>query len=590
MKTIPRPEHPRPQMVRSDWQSLNGEWEFAFDFSNSGKARAMYEDGCFDKSIVVPFCPESKLSGIQHTDFIPAVWYRKKISITKKQLEGRTLLHFGAVDYLAEVWVNKKAAGGHKGGYTSFTLDITAFLHEGENTIVVSAQDNLRSGLQPFGKQSPEYYSFACSYTRTTGIWQTVWLEFVPKTYIENYRIIPDPDNSCARIEVFISGDYDKTKLTASAKFNGREMGSATAITAGQTAALTLFVNEVHLWDVGQPNLYDLTLSLESGDSVRCYFGLRTVEWHDKAIYLNGKIVFQRLILDQSFFPDGIYTAPTDDDIKRDIQLAIDLGFNGARMHEKVFEERYLYWADKLGYMVWGEMANWGLDITDATGLKGFLPEWVESMRRDFNHPALIGWCPFNETWDNGETGARQDNSVLEITYKMTKALDPTRPVIDTSGNFHVVTDIYDIHWYEQEPEIFRKGFAEAFARGEVYDEHKNRQCYGGQPYFVSEYGGTWWNAEAAKTDTEATDRKEAWGYGNRPDSEEEVCRRYVGLTGVLMDFPEICGFCYTQLTDVEQEQNGLYDYNRNKKFSDETYKRIREVNTAIAAIEKKNK
>ncbi len=579
MKNIPRPEHPRPTMQRETWQNLNGEWDFAFDFSNSGKEREMYNDGNFDKKIIVPFCPESDLSGIGYKDFIPAVWYKNTFEITESQLAGRVIIHFGAVDYFSEIYINGKSVGTHKGGFSSFEFDITDSVIVGSNTVVVSAIDDLRSCKQPAGKQSDKLKSYGCSYTRTTGIWQTVWLEFVPKTYIKSYKIIPNPDNNQAILEVSIAGDYTKEKLSARASFNGKEVGNISAITTGGKAFMTLCLSEVHLWDVGKPNLYDLELSLESGDVVNSYFGLRTIEWHNKAMYLNGKIVYQRLILDQGFFPDGIYTAPTDEALKRDIELAVDLGFNGARMHEKVFEERYMYHADKLGYLTWGEMANWKLDITSAEGVKNFLPEWLDVVERDFNHPSIVGWCPFNETWDN-ENGTKQDDTVLSIVYHATKAIDPTRPVIDTSGNYHVVTDIYDVHWYEQEPEIFRKRFEEEFSKGGVLDNYSNRQTYGGQPYFVSEYGGTWWSPGATGDN---------WGYGKNPTTEEEVIRRYTGLTSVLMEFSEICAFCYTQLTDVEQEQNGLYDYHRNRKFSDESYDRIRETNKAIAAIELKN-
>ncbi|MCI8623534.1 MAG: beta-galactosidase [Provencibacterium sp.] len=578
---LPRPEHPRPQMERGDWENLNGSWEFAFDFSASGKERRMFCEGTFDRTITVPFCPESALSGIGYKDFMPAVWYRRQIVLSEQQLSGRVLLHFGAVDYEAEVWVNGESVGVHRGGFSSFTFDITRAARAGENTIVVCALDDVRSGRQPSGKQSARYHHYECFYTRTTGIWQTVWLEFVPKTYIRSYRLIPDPANGQAHFEVCLGGEPHCDELTLTASFEGRPAGSVTVKTCGRSAAVSLPLSETHLWEPGAPALYDLTLSLASGDRVRSYFGLRTIEWRDKAMYLNGKIVFQRLILDQGFFPDGIYTASSDEALRRDIELSMALGFNGARMHEKIFEERYLYWADKLGYLVWGEMANWGLDITTAAGLENFLPEWVEAMERDFNHAALIGWCPFNETWDWRQTGARQDDSVLSAVYQVTKALDPTRPVIDTSGNFHVVTDIYDIHWYEQEPERFRAAFAEAFQKGSVVDNHSDRQRYDGQPYFVSEYGGTWWNPKDAS--------RENWGYGMRPDSEEEVLRRYVGLTSALMERPEICAFCYTQLTDVEQEQNGLYTYTREKKFSDETYRKIRETNLAVAAIERRN-
>ncbi|MGL6174546.1 MAG: glycoside hydrolase family 2 protein [Cellulosilyticaceae bacterium] len=581
IQTMPRMEHPNPQKYRDNWINLNGEWEFEFDFGDSGKDRKWFETSNFTQKIIVPFCPESKLSGIGYTDFINAVWYKKEVEITKKQLEGITLLHFGAVDYHTEVWINGTWCGEHNGGYVSFELDITKALIEGENTIVVYAKDDLRSGKQPRGKQSGNYFSQGCDYTRTTGIWQTVWLEFVAKEYIKDFKVTTNRKEGKAYFKVNTLGDSEEMCLKILISYGGKQVGGATSKVVGSYTEVEVKVDEVHLWDVGQGYLYDVTLQLVRTESVvdevSSYFGIREIEWKNKAMYLNGKPVYQRLVLDQGFYPEGIYTAPTDEALKNDIEISMALGFNGARLHEKVFEKRYIYWADRLGYLVWGEQANWGLDITSAEGIKHFLPEWLEAINRDFNHPAIVGWCPFNETWD-ASNGARQDDEVLRTIYLVTKALDPTRPVIDTSGNFHVITDIFDIHDYEQDPTLFAKKFETMKNDGETYNTFPHRQQYEGQPYFVSEYGGTWWNPEAKG--------EESWGYGNRPHTEEEVVARYVGLTEVLLDNPNICAFCYTQIYDVEQEQNGLYTYSRAPKFSKETYEKIKQVNTKKAAIE----
>jgi beta-galactosidase/beta-glucuronidase len=537
----------------------------------------MHKDGVFDKKITVPFCPESPLSGIGFTDFIPAVWYRRVIEITKEQLEGRVLLHFGACDYETAVYVNGDEAGRHIGGYGSFTFDISRFLREGVNTLTVNARDDARDGRQPSGKQSERYGSYGCMYTRTTGIWQTVWLEFVPKVYIKKYRAVTNAADGSVGLSVWLSEAVSGARAEAAASFNGRAAGSASAAVSGDYVSFTLMLNEKHLWDTETPNLYGLTLTLDAGgvtDTAAGYFGLRTVTLADNAILLNGRKLFQRLVLDQGFYPDGIYTAPTDDALVNDIKISMDLGFNGARLHEKAFEERFLYHADRLGYLVWGEYANWGYDHSTTANISHFLPEWVSLMERDFNHPALVGWCPFNETWDSN--GKRQDNDLLAVVYGVTKALDPTRPVIDTSGNYHVVTDIYDVHDYMQDVTEFTKRYGH-LNKGEGYERMPDRQTYGGQPFFVSEYGGARWAAGSGN---------EGWGYGDAPKTEDEFAARYEGLTGALLNSKGVCAFCYTQLYDVEQEKNGLYTYSREKKFPQEIYERITAVNKAKAAAE----
>lgn len=578
LQSIPRPEYPRPQWERPEWINLNGSWQFEIDHGKSGKERGYSaSEHRLAGTITVPFCPESALSGIEYKDFMAAVWYKREFEIPEDWKNGRVLLHFGAVDYETEVWVNGHSVGAHRGGYSSFSFDITDHLVEGSNIVTVLAEDDVRSGRQPRGKQSERFFSHGCDYTRTTGIWQTVWLEHVPAAYLSNMKLVADPDNASVHLELEIKGQGAGAAVTVAASYEGKAVGEASAIVTGNYAQLTLPLSEVHLWEVGHGRLYNLELSLrqEGGivDQVRAYFGLRTVTIDGMAVRINGKSVFQRLVLDQGFYPDGIYTAPSDEALRRDIELSLEMGFNGARLHEKMFEPRFLYWADRMGYLVWGEHANWGLDITTPAGLSSFLPEWLEGMRRDFNHPALIGWCPFNETWDRN--GTKQDNDVLRTVYEVTKQLDPTRPVIDTSGNFHVVTDIFDIHDYDQNPETFKARYEPMKTGGEVFVTFPDRQKYAGQPYFISEYGGIWWNPDQKD--------EKSWGYGDRPKSQQEFVERYKGLTDTLLDHPMMFGFCYTQLYDVEQEVNGLYTYDRQPKFDPAV---IRQINARKAAIE----
>lgn len=582
-----RSEHPKPQMERAAWRCLNGEWEFDFDFSRSGEQRNMVAAETYPMKIVVPFCPESKLSGIGFTDFIPACWYRRTFDLSDDELSGRVLLHFGAVDSTAHVYINGEMVGVHRGGYTSFTLDITEHVVSGENIVCVYAEDDVRSGSQTTGKQSTDFSSHGCFYTRTTGIWQTVWLEFVPNTYIKSLKLLPDAFNATVYVEAELEGAHGAL-LSMEASLEGVPVVRKTVRCASQTVCTLLEIPNPQLWSPDAPTLYQLNLCLDDGmhkDNVHSYFGLRTVEWHDRKFFLNGKPIFMRLVLDQGFYPDGIYTAPNDEALVHDIVLSKSLGFNGARLHEKVFEERWLYHADRLGYLAWGEFGSWGLDITMAKSLELFLPEWMECVKRDFNHPSIIGWCPFNETFNLPlDTGRHaQDDEVIRQVYLITKALDPSRPVIDVSGFYHVQTDIYDLHDYEQVPEVFADHFSHMQVGDRLYDEKDSRQHYDWKtPLFMSEYGGTFWNADG----NARRKQDEAWRRWKEPESEQEVIDRYVGLTTVLLQSKHFCGFCYTQLVDIEQEMNGLFTYERGHKFSDESMRRIRNANIQRAAIE----
>jgi beta-galactosidase/beta-glucuronidase len=566
---IPRPEHPNPQFERASWMNLNGEWGFEIDNGNSGQERQMQSAPALVSRITVPFCPESKLSGVEHQDFMSAVWYRREFEIPVEQAGKKVLLHFGAVDYEAFVYINGRLAGSHKGGYTSFSFDITQLLSKGKNIVTVCAKDDTRSPLIPRGKQSEMYQSHGCDYTRTTGIWQTVWLEFLPANYIKDVKFYPDHLNGTLQIQAEVSGSGT---FRAAAFYEDKLMGVCEKNSNGGLVTVCIELAEKHLWEVGCGRLYDLELSFEE-DEVSSYFGLRNVRLQDMMFLINEKSVFQRLVLDQGFYPDGIYTAPTEKDLIADIEISIAAGFNGARLHQKVFEPLFLYHCDRLGYVVWGEYPNWGVDYSRPEVLFSILPEWCEAVQRDFNHPSIVGWCPFNETWDYD--GRRQNDELLRVIYAATKKLDITRPCIDTSGNYHVVTDIYDIHDYDQNPLTFKEHY-DTLKDGELYqqvNERGYRQEYEGEPVFISEYGGIKWSV----------DNSGGWGYGNAPKTQQEFIERYKGLTDALLDNPSLFGFCYTQLYDIEQEQNGLYTYDRTAKFDMNIFKAI---NSRKAAIE----
>mgnify|MGYP005973474221 CR=1 FL=1 len=570
---MPRIAYPRPELVRNNWTNLCGKWEFELDPGRSGRERGLPVKTKLSQTILVPFCPESPLSGIHFQDFIRACWYRKEILFYPKENE-RVLLHFEAAYHTTEVFVNGTSVGVHHGGYTPFSFDITELLTDGKNTLTVCCEGDPRNRLEACGKQSDRYDSYGCLYTRCTGIYAPVWLETVPRTYLKSVKLDPDPDNSRLFLELEFSEAGDK-EIRLTSFLNGISAGSAAGKTTLKFLKIAMDIHPLVLWSLDAPTLYDLDitiLSQDKVDTVRSYFGMRKIELDNLGLKINGNRIFQRLVLDQGYYADGIYTAPDDGDFRRDILLAKRLGFNGARLHERVFDRRFLYEADRLGYLVWGEYANWGFDHTDSDGLKIFLPEWTEAVARDYNHPALIGWCPFNETWDID--GKKQADELLRQIYLETKRLDRIRPVIDSSGNYHVITDIYDIHDYCQDIAAYHRRY-DIFEEGSVFENRPGRQQYKGQPYMLSEYGGIKWS-----------DNPNAWGYGDMPDSVSEYVERYTSMIDILMKNPRICGVCYTQLYDVEQEQNGIYRYDRTPKFDEETMDKLAAAMRKKAAVE----
>ena len=558
---IPRPEHPNPQFERENWINLNGEWEFELDRGISGIDRKFYEREHLDSKITVPFCPESKLSGIGLTDYLNCVWYLKRVYI--ENCDKRVILHFGAVDYESFIYVNHKQAYHNVGGYVGFDIDITDYVKVGEENIITVCAKDTHPNDKASGKQCENYYSIECCYTRTTGIWQTVWLEYVEKNYIKGVKYYPSIEQKSVQIELDVVGNAD---FKAKAYFDGKNVGKTSATLKNGINRVTLSLDELHLWEAGKGGLYDLELSYGE-DKVKSYFGIRSTSFDNRNYLLNGKPVFLRTVLDQGYYKDGIYTAQSDEELSRDILLSFEAGFNGARLHQKIFEPRFLYHCDRLGYLVFGESPNAHLDYSDMNQLTPFLLEWQRAVIRDFNHPSIIGWCPLNETWD--WNNRHQNDDFIRALYYTTKSVDTTRPCIGTSGNYQVVSDIYDLHDYIQSVEDFRKIYL-APSQDEMlqnYDKHpwhsgvaryQNSLLYKDMALYLSEFGGIRWDVDGVEG---------GWGYGDGPKTEAEFLERFEGLVSALINCPYVCGFCYTQLYDIEQEVNGLYTYERKPKF-----------------------
>ncbi len=596
---MPRPEYPRPQFVRPDWQCLNGPWQFEIDKGDSGLDRGLTERPLTD-TITVPFCPESELSGIGHTDFMLAVWYRREIAVPDAWQGRHVLLHFGAVDYDATVWINGTEVYRHRGGFTPFSVLLKTVTGGDTFTVVVRARDDWRPA-QARGKQSQRYASHSCLYTRTTGIWQTVWMEPVGRISLKRPRITPDLANSAFHLELPVTQNAPGVTIRAVLRDAQGEVSAAeTAAHLDFAPRLTLTIPEDRrrVWSTTDPHLYDIDLAVLAADGTELdraasYAGLRSVAIDGLKVKINGETIFQRTVLDQGYYPAGIMTAPTDGDLVADIQRGLDVGFNGARLHQKVFEERFLFHADRMGYLVWGEFGDWGCNgygpaddsqRPDAS----YITQWLEALERDYSHPSIVGWCPLNET---GQNIAKHITVLDDITHGMylaTKAMDLSRPVLDTSGYSHRVVDadIYDSHDYIDEAE-WTVGFPNfqtrhaAMADGKA---HSNQGLlwsvpYRGQPYWVSEFGGFKWVLEEDRAGTENT-----WGYGGAPTSLEDFYVRFEAVCDTLLDNPHMFGYCYTQLTDIPPELNGIFTYDRRLKFD---AARLKAIQTKQAAIEK---
>ena len=559
--TIPRPEHPRPRLQRANWENLNGSWDFAID--PAGAPRRHPDEVSWDRRILVPFPPESRASGVAERAFMTSVWYRRRVRVPAEWEGMIPTLRVGAADYHTRVFVSGTLAHEHWGGSSRIDIDLRPFAAPGTSVeVALHCQDDVRSGMQPGGKQSALADSHGCYYTRVTGVWQSVWLEAVPVGGIDDLHV----QASAASGTLVLIPRLHPYPTPRRWRVRMRQGGADHACAEGPAAnglPLVLHAPDARPWSPRDPALYDLAIDLlDDADTVldrlTSYAGFRDVEVRGAAVYLNGEPLEQRLVLDQGYWPESLWTAPSDAALQRDIVLGQALGFDGARLHQKVFEPRYHYWADRLGYLTWAEYPSWGLDLRSPEAARNVLSEWAAVVRELRQHPSIITWTPFNETDPAAARDPQHQRTVRDVAA-LTRAIDPSRPVNDASGWVPVDTDLWTVHQYTQDADELAHLLA---GTPEVIrNEPDLEPPHAGQPLLLDEFGGIKWVPNGA--DASSAD----WGYGRDALSETEFVERLAALLRVAQPNARLAGFCYTQLTDVEQERNGLLTADREPKL-----------------------
>lgn len=578
---VPRPEYPQPQFQREQWLSLNGAWEFEFDDANVG-LEENWAAGArkFSRRILVPFCFESAKSGIGDPSFHPQVWYRRAFAVPAGWNGRRVLLHFGAVDYRARLWLNGALLGAHEGGHVPFVFDITPQLKPGNNVLVVRAEDPPTDRYIPRGKQYWEPKSRGIFYTRTTGIWQSVWLEAAGESYLDKVRISAE-NSGLVTFEAVIARPQDNTEFHAIVKRDGQTLAGTMSVAEGPRATASAFVRSPRLWSPDSPNLYDVTFELRRdgrvADRVTSYFGFRSVGAEGGRITLNGRPVYLKMVLDQGYWPESTLTPPSDEAIQYDIRMTREMGFNGARKHQKLEDPRYLYWADHMGLLVSSEMAN--AYLFDEGYVARFTKEWIAAVERDYNHPSIILWTPINESWGTPNLRDKRQQDHLKSLYTLTHSLDATRLVIDNDGWEHTdMTDVLSLHDYTAMGKPLLERYKDLGKPGAPVPNNARAAlipgyAYNGTPFFLSEFGGVAFIPEGHQAP------KESWGYSGVEKTAESALDRLSGLYSAIKEVSAFAGICYTQLTDVEQEVNGLLTYDRKPKFD---VKAIRQMNASL--------
>lgn len=587
--------YPRPQLVRDFWKNLDGEWEFQFDDSRQGEKRRWYEGFQSERKIRVPFSYETKASGIGEEKEHFCVWYARELKFEKQKFDGkRVLLHFEGCDYLTTVWVNGRKAGEHEGGYARFTFDITDYLEQ-INKIVVRAEDSFDE-QQIRGKQRWRSKSFRCWYVQTTGIWKSVWMEVVDEIHITSLKLTPKVKERAVEMEMDIAGGAREEQILAKVKlsFKDRCIGTfefpvgryhTTAVLDVTDISENSELNGIYYWSPERPDLYDIEIALYKDgqicDQVGSYFGMREIAAYQGNILLNEEPIYQHLILDQGYWKESGLTPPTEEAMIEDIKKTKELGFNGVRKHQKIEDERYYYWCDVLGLLVWCEIPS-AYRFGDRM-VRNYMREMTEIVTQYYNHPSIIVWTIFNESWGINEIRTkRQQQHFTEAVYHMVRALDTLRLIVGNDGWEHTLSDIITLHDYEEDARAFLERYQEnrdAILDGSVYHNlikpaFAGNYHYEGQPVMISEYGGIAFS-----------NGQSGWGYGNKVKTTEEFISRFKSITEAIEKLPYVCGYCYTQLTDVQQEINGLMDEERNFKVAPEV---IRSVNKKRCSIRMK--
>ncbi|TKC16422.1 glycoside hydrolase family 2 protein [Robertmurraya kyonggiensis] len=589
-----RTEYPRPQFVRQKWLNLNGVWDFTFDDEKKGTEEKWFKEQsvAFNQQINVPFAYQTKLSGIEDSTFHDVVWYRRQFEVPTNWQGQRVVLHFGAVDYRAWVYVNEQLVGFHEGGHVGFQFDITDYLQGGKEMLVVRVEDPSTDETIPRGKQFWVEKSDAIWYTRTTGIWQTVWLEPVSQTHIKKLKFTPNVDEGEVIVECEVDGDYDQARVEMEILFKGEKIAKEllelqepyhrhSINLFNRKIFRTSFHNDGWAWTPENPNIFDVKVSLLQGESVvdelQSYFGMRKVHSEHGMVYLNNRPYYQKLVLDQGYWPEGLLTAPTDEDLKKDIELAKEMGFNGCRKHQKVEDPRFLYWADQLGFLVWGECAASPSYSEDAVAR--LTKEWIEIVERDYSHPSIVAWVPINESWGvpHIRSNRQQQHHSLAM-YHLIHSLDPTRLVISNDGWELTKSDICAVHNYNHgnKDEIAKyEKFKEDLATkdGILHSQPARRGIYAngfeheGEPILLTEFGGIGFKVDDAN----------GWGYTSVANVEDYLAD-YKRIMEAIYSSKILFGYCYTQLTDVEQEINGILTYDRKPKCDLKEIKRINDM------------